>query len=121
MSEPNLNLPSYAYGFYVTISKETGKLVIGPAEPPKHEPKAKPEPVSQSAMVQLFMTLWIFSSQVYKKVQPVFARSIVDPNGEDIETWVNGKLETKNHGKQGDYVVKNVGGEQYLFIFAPCH
>jgi len=47
----------------------------------------------------------------YNKFAEVIARPAI--LGEKIETWI-GKKETVNYAKEGDYVVRNPGGEEYI-------
>lgn len=52
--------------------------------------------------------------RVYRKFKPVFARAASD--GERIETYLDGKLETHRVARVGDIIIKNttLAGEEYV-------
>jgi len=63
-------------------------------------------------MFEKFMSLIQAHGQVYNKKGKVMARPA--QAGETIQTHTKDGLETTNTANEGDYVLKNPGGEEYI-------
>ena len=68
--------------------------------------------ITQQQMIEKFMPMIKSWGQKYQKKGEVYARP-AEP-GEKIDTVTKDGLETTNTAKQGDFVVRNSGGEEYI-------
>lgn len=72
--------------------------------------------ISQAEAAALFLPAIQENGKDYKKFGRITARSAV--LGEVVETITGDGKETKNTAKEGDYVVTNTTGEQYILTSA---
>lgn len=72
------------------------------------------DPISQKVLLERLRPLVIKNGAFFRKVQPVLARQVNQP--QEVDTITQDGLETVNRARPGDFIVKNMteAGEKYV-------